>query len=407
MKNNIHRNSNGVKLLFFTPSDILVPRVDRQCNMRFCEALAELGINIELVSLNVRLLYDEPTKKNAIWETYGIRTPFPIIILPTSRTQNSGNISAAVFRSQYSLYVLYKALLKKDCGKYRSYILFFKCYSAIIPLLFLRRWLGTNVKIIKDQGTLPKSWLKRWVLKNVDGIVANTYTLAKDLKSVCGISPKKIIGMHQGVNLDYIQRIRITRQDARKKLGLPLYKKIVVYTGKVSPGFREVELLLKSAKLLPDISFVIAGGRSDSVEYYRHKIAREELTNIEFVGFIPPSDIYYYQFAADVLVLYYSKDAMAFDYYRSPGKLFDYMASRTPIVCADYPVLKEILVHEANAVFVEPESPRALASGITRILFDRNLSERISEKALKDVKAYTWKERAEKIIKFCAKLDTT
>ena len=43
------------KFVYFTPRDVLIPRVDRQCTMRFCDAMADGGFDARVVSLDVQL----------------------------------------------------------------------------------------------------------------------------------------------------------------------------------------------------------------------------------------------------------------------------------------------------------------------------------------------------------------
>ena len=104
---------------------------------------------------------------------------------------------------------------------------------------------------------------------------------------------------------------------------------------------------------------------------------------------MPPADVYYYQFAADALLIYYPP-GIKLNKYRSPGKLFEYMASGNPIVAADYPVLEEVLENGKSALLVERNDPQALGEGILRLKSDPSLAVRIAENARSKVENYTW-----------------
>src|SRR5205823_12516494 len=104
------------------------------------------------------------------------------------------------------------------------------------------------------------------------------------------------------------------------------------------------------------------------------------------------------QMSADVLGTYYQGDS-PLNNYRSPGKLFEYMAARRPIVTAGYPSLREVLSPNA-ALFVAKDDPEKLAEGIGRVLADEVLSERLAQQAYWDVQDYTWERRAERIHEF-------
>jgi len=105
-----------------------------------------------------------------------------------------------------------------------------------------------------------------------------------------------------------------------------------------------------------------------------------------------------YQKACDLLLMPFPF-TKHFAYYMSPLKMFEYMASKRPIVASDLPSIREIL-SEKNAFIVKPDDPKDLAEGIENILNNKELSKKISEQAFLDVKRYTWGKRAERILKF-------
>jgi glycosyltransferase involved in cell wall biosynthesis len=118
-----------------------------------------------------------------------------------------------------------------------------------------------------------------------------------------------------------------------------------------------------------------------------------------FTGFVAPNLVQNYQFCADVLVLYYPS-GMKLNRYRSPGKLFEYMASGVPIVSVDLPVLREVLGDDPAAVLVPADSPDALAVGIAEVLDDQERASRLATRALERVEAFTWKRRADALRAF-------
>src|SRR5205823_11395543 len=78
----------GVKLMYFAPADVLIPRVDRQSIMRFCEAVAEIGWDVELVALNTRVEFDEPTRHRNLFDVYGVSTRFQVTTIPSGQRQS-------------------------------------------------------------------------------------------------------------------------------------------------------------------------------------------------------------------------------------------------------------------------------------------------------------------------------
>jgi glycosyltransferase involved in cell wall biosynthesis len=118
-----------------------------------------------------------------------------------------------------------------------------------------------------------------------------------------------------------------------------------------------------------------------------------------FHGQVSPREVRVHLQEAAVAVLPLTQDLISASF-TSPLKLFEYMAAGVPIVASDLPSTREILTPEVNAVLVPPNNPQALAAGIQRVLEDRDLANRIAQKALEDVMQFSWKKRAEKIIIF-------
>ena len=81
-------------------------------------------------------------------------------------------------------------------------------------------------------------------------------------------------------------------------------------------------------------------------------------------------------------------------------KIFEYLASRTPIVASDMPFNQEFLHNGENAILFKADDSEALAGAIKALLVDKKLARRISANAIKDSKKYSYEARAKKIIKF-------
>lgn len=149
--------------------------------------------------------------------------------------------------------------------------------------------------------------------------------------------------------------------------------------------------------------FVFVGGTESDILVFREKARGAD--NILILGHKPPADIPKYLKSADVLVLpnsQFSRNVRFAVYSRydtSPIKLFEYMASGTPIVASRLSSIQEIL-NEENAMFVPPDDPQELLRGIQSALLNPALSLARAERALLDSKKYTWDRRAERIAQF-------
>lgn len=159
---------------------------------------------------------------------------------------------------------------------------------------------------------------------------------------------------------------------------------------------------LKALTLLPpDYKFLIVGGEKVDLEYYKDMSAKLGVSNrAVFIGQVPYSDISKYASKCRVFVAPFPENEH-YSFYMSPLKIFEYMASKKPIIASDLPSLREILTHGDNAILMAPNDHRALADAIIKLRENQAYDKKISDQAYRDVSnKYTWKIRAEKIISF-------
>jgi glycosyltransferase involved in cell wall biosynthesis len=208
------------------------------------------------------------------------------------------------------------------------------------------------------------------------------------------ITPAKIIMERNAVDLTEFN-LHITKKQARQKLMLPDTHYIALYTGHLYT-WKGVEVLAQAASLLPqNYLCVFVGGTPHDIDLFSSKYGGCE--NIKIVGFKPHAEMPLWQKAADVLILPNTSHEQISALYTSPMKLFEYMASGTPIIASDLPSITEIL-SEKNAILVPPDNSRALANAI--IHTQRHNVSHLSNAALQDIMNHSWEKRAERIMMF-------
>jgi len=343
--------------------------------MKMCEAFARLGHDVELLT---------PWRFNSIkddaFEYYGIKNKFKITKIPSFDLVRFGRIGFWLHLLIFSkLAILYLFFKKMDI-----------IYSRDEALLYCASFFKKN--IFWETHTGRFNFMVKRLIKNSKGIIAITEGL-KNFYISKGAKPNKIIVASDGIDLvDFSNKI--DKVSVRKELGLPLDKKIALYIGRLD-GWKGSETLLAASKLLPQhIQVVLMGGEPQEVSRLK-----KEYQQAIFLGFLPYRELAKNQTVADVLILPNSGKDKISSHFTSPLKLFSYMASGTPIVSSDLPSIREVL-NENNAFFFESDNPKSLAEAIGAILRDDELSDKISKQALLDVREYTWKKRAEKIIEF-------
>lgn len=295
-------------------------------------------------------------------------------------------------------------------GTTKSFILGFKYARFIIKngithvftreeklLFFIRLYLGFFGKkitsVYEAHFVPPKSNIFFYhTLKNIDGVVVLTELMKKEFEKK-GIKTKIIVAP-DGVD---IQKFSFggDKQVERAKLGLPLDKKIVLYTGHLYP-WKGAHVLAEAVRYLSkDFFIVFVGGTENDIKDFRSKYGSQE--QILIVGHKDHKEISLWQFCADILVLPNSGKEDISKFYTSPLKLFEYMASGVPIVASDLPSIREIL-NEENSLLVSPDNPQELARGISELSKNRELSQKLANRAKTDVIKFSWANRANKII---------
>ncbi len=228
----------------------------------------------------------------------------------------------------------------------------------------------------------------RWIL------IHNKWKAGKALE-VLSVDREKILIEPNAVELEKFD-IKMTKSEARSILGLSEGKKTIVYTGHLY-GWKGADTLAEAAlSFAADFMFYFVGGTETEVKDFRRRYHKP---NISFVGHQPHAQIPLWQKAADVLVIPNTAKEDISKYYTSPMKLFEYMASGTPIVASQIPSIEEIVTKD-DVRFFAPDDPASLANAIRETAGETDMSISKTKNALKRVGSHTWTQRAERIIGF-------
>ncbi len=347
--------------------------------MKMCEAFADLGIEVELlVPGRINDLMEDPFVFYGVKKNFRIKKLFCLDILRFNFKKIGFFISTFTFLSIVKLYLIfqdYDLLYARE----RFAGTFFKNYILEIHALPL---------------TLDFFW--KWLLRQPRFFVVIT-KYAKEKLVVEGIPAEKIMVLPDAVDLSEFN-LAISKEEARKKLNLPLDKKIVLYTGSfLFYDWKGIGSLLEAGKLLNDnFLLILVGGHSWEIKKL------EELSspaNILLLPYQKHGIIPYYLKSADIFVLPNEKGEEISERYTSPLKLFEYMASGRPIVSSDLPSLREILT-EREAVFYRPNDPSDLVAQIKRISNNKESAIQLVKNAYEKVKKYTWQNRVAELLNY-------
>jgi glycosyltransferase involved in cell wall biosynthesis len=364
-------NTSKMKLIYMTNARVPSEKAHGIQTMKMCEAFTRIGYDVELIV---------PKRRNPLKEDpfafYGIKKIFSLKHLPTI------DIVGIIPRLGFFIQLLSFLISAKLYLQTKKWDVLYS-RDVFTNLLFKNTYLELH--------TLPKriNLLHIYLYKKSKRIIV----LTQIMKDSLGTVNIESIVSPDAVDIKQFS-LSLSKNDARKKLLLPKDKKIIMYTGHLYP-WKGVDTLFEAAKLFDtNYDFVFVGGTKKDIEESRKKT--ELQTNITIKGAVPQSDIPRYLKAADIVVLPNSGKFKISTSYTSPMKLFEYMASGTPMVASDLPSLREV-IDEKSTYFFKADDAISLA----HILREALSSKKAIVKALharEVVSKYTWDNRAKRII---------
>jgi glycosyltransferase involved in cell wall biosynthesis len=210
-----------------------------------------------------------------------------------------------------------------------------------------------------------------------------------------GIPRESLRVIHNGFEPRRVEP-RLPKWEARKRLGLPLERKIVVYSGRVNEK-KGLDVVLDMARARADALFILVGSeRRGPIEERARR-----LPNVQIVPWQPYAAIAPYLYAADVLLIPPSKAPLRrYGNTVLPLKLFLYLAAGRAIIGPDNPDVHELLVDGENAMLVAPGDLEGALAALDRVFADEALAARLGHHARELGDALTWDARAERIESF-------
>lgn len=351
---------------------------------KMCEAYLNLGVALELIVP----LRQNPIIKS-IREYYDLTRDIPIHYLPTKDWLGSHRNLAFWRQSLNRLSFLIKAArltFSPDtiiCTR-----------TPEIAWLFCKR----GYRVFFECHQLPSRFpfLFSYAIRHCFGLSVTTNAMKQDFLKFAKLPNDRVLVAPNGIDPTIFADSKINHDQAREALNLSKTDRLALYAGALY-GWKGADVLAETLPSLPANTLVYLIGGSDAEQSsfetrYRHP-------GLHLLPFQPRSKIALWLKAADILVLPNKPINALSERHTSPIKMFEYMASGTPIIASDIPSLREILTDE-TCVFVKPSDPKLLASSIQKLFDDPQLAERIGSQAAQVASKYTWSHRAEKILNY-------
>src|SRR3989338_8507677 len=377
-----------MKIIYIANERIPTDRANGLQIMKTCEALAKNGVELELVipRRKTEAMADDPFNYYKIERVFKLKKlpcldliPYLYFLgpIPYWLISVTFSLSAAFYSMTHSHDYLY---FRHDPILFWFFIFWKKNLIGEFHFKPSPRYLA-HFKKLKLIVTINKSSQENY--KKLDGV------------------SEKIILAPDGVALEDFA-LPITKEDARRKLGLAADRRYVVYTGHFY-SWKGIDALIKAAALLPkDITVLLVGGDTpEDSPLLKEKLSEIKagpsdlrMPGLKLTGQKKYAEIPFYLKAADCLVITGTAKDERSNYFTSPLKLFEYMASGRPIVASATRAIQEVLVHKKNSWLLQSDDEKALADGIMYILENSNIAESLAKEAGREVENYTWEKRA-------------
>lgn len=241
------------------------------------------------------------------------------------------------------------------------------------------------------------SFIEKRVLRQAKLVITVSDFLNKEVLKKVDRRKVKVVTVPNGVPLSWLsQEVPKDRVEfLRKKFGLQ-DKKVICFVGGLV-HWHNFDLLLQAVRgvqnIIGNLSLMIIGdGPLKSNIKNKAKVIGIQQAVI-FVGNVPHSDIPYYLKLSNAAVIPETND------FRSPIKLFEYMAMGTPVIAPRMPAIEAIIQDGKDGMLFVLGDKNSFCKRILCVLMKPDMARQISKSAFLKIKhSYTWEQHAGKIL---------
>ncbi len=207
-------------------------------------------------------------------------------------------------------------------------------------------------------------WVERSAYRNAAHIMAMTRGVEEGIIKVYP-HPERVTMLYNSVDLDQFRPgLEAEGRAIRHRFGLE-GQFVAAHVGNMSLTY-DFNLILDVAHKLPQITFIFAGGGSQEL-YLREQLADRKIPNVKMLGLLPYHDMPALWAATDICLIALGDHSVAGG--TMPAKLFEAMATGTPIVAAIRGEAEAVL-NETGAGIPTPIGDPLAMTKVLQTLFD-------------------------------------
>ena len=305
--------------------------------------LLKRNIEVELLCFENSRLHKEAEKQNLILHTLKASGYFhPLESFNLSSLIRNEKFDLIHTQASKDLWVLVPAL---------------KIIGSKIPL-FLTKQVGSFI--------IKKDKLHKWIYNRVTYALAISEVIKKNLLETCPLTKDKILLLHNAVDTNKFDPLKVDKQKIRKEFNLADDEIVIGMLARFSPGKGHEEVLFTADKLskqFPNLKFLIVGEASRGEEGYAKQIKQlvdeYDLKNIIFAGF--RSDTPEVLAALDIFCFPSHSEAFGI-------ALVEAMSMGVPSVCSNSDGILDIAIDGETSFLFEKKNGKDLAVKLEQLI---------------------------------------
>jgi len=239
-----------------------------------------------------------------------------------------------------------------------------------------------------------KKWMRKKSLSWADHVITGSPTMIPELVDYCGIDPKKISVVYDGISPWWSESLSSTeKKNLLSKFNLP--EKFLLFTGTLHPKKNLPRLIQAYLQLPSDIQTeypLIVAGRAgwdadESLASIRHLIIRKRGRWLDYVTIEELRALFQ---SASVYVHPSLHEGFGLT-------LLQAFASHTPVLTSNITAMPDTA--GGAAYLVDPYSIDSIKNGLEKMITSLTLQNELREKGIHRVKQFGWEQCAQETIK--------
>jgi len=210
----------------------------------------------------------------------------------------------------------------------------------------------------------------------------------------------RVVRLPWGANTTMFTPSNGVREEARRRLGIPLNATVALFSGSFRRWHGATVLTRVACSLMekeiPDLHVLLVGEGETRQSAMQHASRHAPPGRFHATGRVPYDAVPGYMAAADFAVAPFETSEhphLSLGFYWSPLKVFEAMAMELPVVTIDRPELREIV--EGCGLFYPEGDDAALARAVCEIGRDPDRRRALGAEARRRASRYSWRAHCE------------